>query len=73
MNNIKARLQRLTDAQKMNREAQVICVRRSGKKDVMNWLDAIGAAIRQDPSIDHFEDAAGFTMCADLPNVILGV
>lgn len=69
MSNIKTRLQRLTDARKMSREPEVICVRRSGKRESMRWLDAI----RRDPSIDRFEDAPGFKLCSELPNAILGV
>lgn len=45
MSNIKTRLQRLTTAKRMNREAEVICVRRSGKREIMKWFDAISAAI----------------------------
>lgn len=70
---IKSRIDRLAKAQKMNREAEVICVRRSGEKESMKWLDAISAAIKRDPSINHFEDAPGFKLCSELPNAILGV
>lgn len=70
---IKSRIDRLAKAQKMNREAEVICVRRSGEKESMKWLDAISAAIKRDPSINHFEDTPGFKLCSELPNAILGV
>ena len=69
MSSIKTRLQRLTDARKMSREPEIICVRRSGERESMRWLDAI----RRDSSIDHFEDALGFKLCSELPNAILGV
>ena len=73
MSDVKARLRRLADARKVNREAEVICVRRSGERESMKWLGAVSAAIRRDPSIDHFEDAPGFKLCSELPNAILGV
>lgn len=73
MSDVKARLQRLVDARKVSREPEVICVRRSGERESMKWLDAISAAIRRDPSIDHFEDAPGFKLCSEMPNAILGV
>lgn len=73
MSNIKTRLQRLTTAKRMNREAEVICVRRSGKREIMKWFDAISAAIRKDTGIDHFEDTEDFKRCSESPNAILGV
>lgn len=60
MSNIKPRLQRLTTAKRMNRETEAICVRRSGKREIMKWFDAISAAIERDISVDHFEDTEDF-------------
>ena len=68
----KSRIDRLAKAQKMNREAEVICVKRSGERESMKWLDAISAAIKRDSSINHFEDAPGFKLCSELPNAIIG-
>ena len=73
MSNIKTRLQRLTTAKRMNREAEVICVKRSGKREIMKWFDATSAAIERDISVDHFEDTEDFKRCSELPNAILGV
>ena len=72
MSDVKARLRRLADARKVSREPEVICVKRSGERESMRWLDAISAAIKRDSSVDHFEDAPDFKLCSELPNAIIG-
>lgn len=70
MGNIKARIANLWDTYRATRPPSVVCVNKSGERTKIRWFDALRAAIRQDESIEKFEDCPEFKGCSSFPNVL---
>lgn len=70
MGNIKARIAKLWDTYRATRPPSVLCVNKSGERTKIRWFDALRAAIRQDESIEKFEDCPEFKGCSSFPNVL---